>query len=236
MNYAVRLCSVTMLAILLSGCANRFGTWPAVIEPEPKHSRLDAIEWVDGLQSWQPSLAAEGEPLPVAPPEAWIFEKRSMVVRLKSLADLNVYQEKSHALLVNIFQMADPAIFNKLRAAPDGLQALLAGKNLDPSLLSLKQVFLQPGKSEVVVLDREQTTQFIGIVAGYYDLNSKLVSRVIPIPAIVDKPVGRLAILKSKVDEINPFAEPPPLPRPSHLKVWIDFGATQIEMLDMRAM
>jgi predicted component of type VI protein secretion system len=73
-------------------------------------------------------------------------------------------------LLVVIYQLKEVNEFNRLGGYKEGLKKLLEAKVFDESVMALKKIYIEPGGARRITLDRAEFTRFVGIVAGYYDL------------------------------------------------------------------
>ena len=69
-----------------------------------------------------------------------------------------------------IYQLKEINEFNSLAEHKEGLKKLLEAKVFDESVMALKKKYIKPGGAGRITLDRAEHTRFIGIVAGYYDL------------------------------------------------------------------
>ncbi len=185
-----------------------------------------------------PNQDAEEEPLPepekketgplVVPPDGWIFEKKAMTLRVQPSNDLNIFQDRAHNILLAIFQISDPNIFNEKSSTQAGISELLTMENINAGLgiVNLKKVVIRPGKISDFMMDRSKSAQYVGFVAGYAHLIPENVAKIFEIPAIQDNKTG--------VDRINPLADPVP-PRPGRLKILLELDNSQIENIKIYA-
>lgn len=210
-----RWLSLLLVAALLGGCAVFAPEEPppteepAPIDPAPPPPPEDPPEVV-----------------PFVPPDNWKFEAEALKVRINPADDLNFYRNRSHTLVLGVYQLSDPNPFNDKRSTAAGLQQLLTEGLADPTIVAFKRVVVQPGKSQPIVLDRAEGAKQIGFVAGYYKLEADRVTRLIPIPAIQDPKTGWA--------RFNPFADPPP-PRPARMGFWVELGSQEIVNIETRA-
>jgi hypothetical protein len=77
--------------------------------------------------------------------------------------------------------------YNTLIKTPDGMNRLLQADRLDPSVVGVDQFFVEPNENKTLVLDRSENTQYVAVIAGYYDLQPGQVNRTFEIPVIIDK-------------------------------------------------
>lgn len=115
-------------------------------------------------------------------PDVWKYEREAVHVCLKSDPLLNLYQDKSHTLMVCIYQMRDPNAFNQALDERDGLQKLLDCGRFDSSVTNAKRIVVQPGTDKNEILDRYEGTKYVGIVGGYYVLEKDTAAGFFQIP------------------------------------------------------
>lgn len=122
--------------------------------------------------------ATESEQLPVEIPF------RSNAIQLTYQADpfLNIYNGQPQALLLVVYQLADNNTFLDLATSGDGLLVLLSAKPFDSSVMSVRQYFIEPGESGNILIDRVEKTQWVGITAGYNNLDPEKSIRYYKIP------------------------------------------------------
>jgi type VI secretion system VasD/TssJ family lipoprotein len=127
-------------------------------------------------------LSCSGKPDPVP---TWGYEPAG--IRLTYTADrmLNSVEGRAHTVLLTVYQLTDPNAFQKLARYEEGIRRLLEGQQTDPTFTALKKIFVEPGESKTVALDRTESTKWLGLVAGYYSLDPAKVSRVFEIPYTV---------------------------------------------------
>jgi type VI secretion system VasD/TssJ family lipoprotein len=128
---------------------------------------------------------------PVPPPQPQCgYEPDAIQIYLKADSKLNLFEGSSHTLHFCIYQLQDPNSFNQLAQDKKGLRKLLECDRFDPSFTNAKEVVVQPGSEESLSLARAEGTNYVGVFAGYYLLDSletrKLV-RLFEIPVIVEK-------------------------------------------------
>jgi predicted component of type VI protein secretion system len=101
-----------------------------------------------------------------------------------------------------VFQLSDPNVFSELSKSVDGLNKLLQCSRFDASVAGFRRIIVQPGDVKQIVLDRAEGAKWLGIAAGYYNMNPDFVTRLFEIPImkerkmlIFTKPVpGKLSI------------------------------------------
>jgi type VI secretion system VasD/TssJ family lipoprotein len=95
-----------------------------------------------------------------------------MVLTLTASDQLNVFDDKPHAVSLCVYQLAGPGAFSTRGRTAEGLAELLSCKMLDATVLSYDRLFVQPSQSERKVISRTAGAEYIGIVAGYYEASA----------------------------------------------------------------
>ncbi len=117
----------------------------------------------------------------------WTYMPGGLTLNYDASADLNTYEGFSHSVLLCIYQLNDPAAFNELAANEGGIHRLLACDRFDKSVVHFERRFVSPGTKATLPMDRAEGAQFVGLAAGYYDLQPGLVTRTWQIPLKVDQ-------------------------------------------------
>jgi type VI secretion system VasD/TssJ family lipoprotein len=110
------------------------------------------------------------------------YEKDAISLHLKGDPNLNLFEKRPHTLLVCVYQLRDPNALNQVLQDAEDVTKLLECARFDPSILNTKKFILQPGKEINESLDRAEGARYIGIVAGYYNLDKQRASRIISVP------------------------------------------------------
>lgn len=110
------------------------------------------------------------------------YEKDAISLRLKGDPNLNLFEKRPHTLLVCVYQLRDPNALNQVLQDAEDVSKLLECGRFDPSIVNAKKFILQPGKEIAEALDRAEGARYIGIVAGYYNLDKQRASRIVPVP------------------------------------------------------
>jgi type VI secretion system VasD/TssJ family lipoprotein len=110
------------------------------------------------------------------------YEKDAISLHLKGDPKLNLFEKRPHTLLVCVYQLRDPNALNQVLQDAEDVSKLLECGRFDPSIVNTKKFILQPGKEITEALDRAEGARYIGIVAGYYNLDKQRASRIIPVP------------------------------------------------------
>ncbi|HQG30588.1 MAG TPA: type VI secretion system lipoprotein TssJ [Deltaproteobacteria bacterium] len=124
---------------------------------------------------WAASCAAPS-------PARWEYEEKAINLSFEADKKLNVRDGKAHTLSVCVYQLKDPNAFRQLAEDADGLYKLLGCSSFDSSVVNARRVIVNPGKSLKVSLDRADGAKFVGIVAGYYNIDRDKIVRLYKIP------------------------------------------------------
>jgi type VI secretion system VasD/TssJ family lipoprotein len=112
----------------------------------------------------------------------YIYEEGAINLHLKSGPDVNLYDGKPHTLLLCVYQLKDPNAFNQLFDEEDGISKLLECSRFDASVMSSKRLVVQPKEETTKTLDRSEGTKYVGIIAGYFQMEKKNIMRLIQVP------------------------------------------------------
>jgi predicted component of type VI protein secretion system len=130
---------------------------------------------------------------PPLPPE-WRYEKNAVIFHLKADPNSNLYEGISHTLVVCFYQFTDPNAYIQLRGNPDGLLKLLECGRFDGSVAQSKRIVVHPGQELTESFDRGEGVKYVGIVAGYYNLQEEKILRFFAIPVVEDKSPAGVAL------------------------------------------
>jgi type VI secretion system VasD/TssJ family lipoprotein len=112
---------------------------------------------------------------------------KAISLQYKADNTLNFYEERSHTLLLVIYQLNAVNAFNDLAKGIEGLAKLLQAERFDASVMDVSRIFVEPGETKQMDLDRAENARWVAVVAGYYDLVPGQVTRVYEIPVIIEK-------------------------------------------------
>jgi len=112
----------------------------------------------------------------------YVYEEGAVNLRLKSGPDVNLYDGKAHTLLLCVYQLRDPNAFNQLFDEEDGISKLLECSRFDASVMSSKRIVIQPNEETTKTLDRSEGTKYVGIIAGYFQMEKQNIMRLIQVP------------------------------------------------------
>ena len=133
------------------------------------------------------SCATKKKPDPADPSLVWGFGEKAIEISYKADKNLNLYDEKPHTILMCLYQLSDPNIFNELSKSEDGLNKLLNCSRFDQSVVGFMKIIVQPGESKNLSLDRAEKAKWVGIVAGYYNLSPDMVSCLYEVPVTTER-------------------------------------------------
>ena len=115
----------------------------------------------------------------------WETGKDGVLIEITSATDLNVYQNLPHTLLLTVLQMTDAAAFHKLVGDPQQLARALESGQAGTGFVQLSRYVVSPGRRTLLALDRAQQSRYVGLVAGYYQLDAQGNARLFEVPLAV---------------------------------------------------
>lgn len=124
------------------------------------------------------------------PSPEWLYETDALKLTLQADSQLNMYNNEAHTLQLCVYQLKDPNGFNQLAQSEDGLYTLLGCSMFDGSVTNYQSFIISPGKRQTLVIDRSEGAKYIGLAAGYADIQRDRVTRLIDIPVVVVKEGG----------------------------------------------
>ncbi|MGA7827830.1 MAG: type VI secretion system lipoprotein TssJ [Geobacteraceae bacterium] len=124
----------------------------------------------------------------------WEYEKNAIDLCIQSDPHLNLLQEKAHTLMLCIYHLKDLNGFSQLMDEKDGLQKLLECRRFDPGVTYAKSIVIQPNQTTKETMDRSEGAKYVGIVAGYYELEKTNSVRSFEIPLSFFKNPKKLSI------------------------------------------
>lgn len=136
------------------------------------------------------------------PEPSWGFGPKGIKISYKAVKLLNAFDDKPHALLMVVYQLSEANQFKKLAQYEDGLRQLLEAKGTDPSFMATRKEYIEPGKQATLVMDRAEKARWVGIVAGYYNLEPDKVTALFEIPHTVET---KGLIRRKRVAEVLPL-------------------------------
>ena len=109
------------------------------------------------------------------------YAQKAIRVNVTAAKDLNTFNNQPHTLVLVLYQLDSPDVFDQMVEAPNGIAQLLQADAFDKSVLARSREVIQPGEQRVLYLDRAEGARYIAVVAGYYNRRSQDVSRLMPI-------------------------------------------------------
>ena len=116
------------------------------------------------------------------PPPPPSYERNAVQLHLVSDPNLNLFGGIPHTVVLCVYQLRDPNAFNQAMDEKEGLVKLLECNRFDPSVTYVKKVVVQPRQELTEPLDRAEGTRYVGVVAGYSQLQKERVTRFYAIP------------------------------------------------------
>jgi predicted component of type VI protein secretion system len=135
--------------------------------------------------SWLNSALGGNTPKAAKAEVEWPYEKDAILVDLVADVDLNFYSNQSHTLVLGVFQTSDQKTFVDLLAKLDAVQKVLISGKTSPEVVHFDRYVVNPGK-KTLKIDRVQGAQFVGFVAGYYQLKPVQAARLFRIPLNIE--------------------------------------------------
>ncbi|MBS3780683.1 MAG: type VI secretion system lipoprotein TssJ, partial [Desulfovermiculus sp.] len=119
------------------------------------------------------------------PPQAQaVYQENAISLHFQADPQLNRYQNTAHALHLCVYQLTTPNALKQYAGDSSGMGQLLQCSRFDPSVTMTKKVVMQPKTESTLVLDRAQGTRYVGIVAGYSNLDMNEAVDLMEIPVI----------------------------------------------------
>ncbi len=112
----------------------------------------------------------------------WTYQTNAISLKLDVAKELNQNIGESHTLLLCVYQLSDLSKFKELASNSTGLSKLYNCTSFDPTVTQVKREFIQPGKNTTITMDRAEGTKFVGVAAGYYNLEGAGATRNWQIP------------------------------------------------------
>jgi len=156
----------------------------------------------------------------------WVYEDRAISITIKAPSDLNSVSGRPHSLALGVFQLNDPNTFSGLSTTMDGAVQLLQKGRIDDTVANFTIVNIRPGEQRRVQLNRAKTAQYVGLIAGYFELNPKNDVELFPIPlkeikrGLVEKGLVALSLM---TDEARAL--------PDKLHIYVELGRTSSKQI-----
>jgi type VI secretion system VasD/TssJ family lipoprotein len=157
--------------------------------------------------------------------DEWAYEIGAINMLIRSATDVNTVNGRPHSIVIGIFQMDNPNTFISLavnQEVPDGAFELLKKGRVDDSIVSFQLIPMQPGEQKNISISRAQKAKYIGVIAGYYKLNSKTDVKIfeIPVQAVkrgsIEKTLSKIKLIRDEGKAL-----------PGKLNILVDLGRTE---------
>jgi type VI secretion system VasD/TssJ family lipoprotein len=152
-------------------------------------------------------------------PEVWPYEENAIQLILRADPQLHLHNGVPHTLHLCVYQLRDPNAFNQLTEDKEGLYVLLDCRTFDASVTGFKPLIVQPGQMLSPTMNRAEGTRYLGIAAGYYNVERERIIYTTRMPVEI-KRKPPLYIKKYAVPDV--------------LKLDITLGPQQIEKVERR--
>ena len=123
----------------------------------------------------------------VVVPPRWEYEPNAIFLNLRGDPQLNLFQGKSHTLVLCVYFLTDPNEINQLVDEKGGLEKLCECTKFHPSVTNAKRLIIHPSREYKETLDRPAGAKYVAVVAGYYNLKKENVVRLFTIPVVEEK-------------------------------------------------
>jgi len=104
------------------------------------------------------------------PEDNFSYMKNALVIDIKAQNNLNTYNNRPHTILLGLFELSDPNIFNQMMEQQGSVSKILGSDVFDGNVLSRRKLVIQPGEHKQLIMDRVEGARYLGVVAGYYKL------------------------------------------------------------------
>jgi type VI secretion system VasD/TssJ family lipoprotein len=117
----------------------------------------------------------------------WNLAPHDIQIAFKADRDLNLHDGSPHTILFAVVQAADANTFLSQLASPASIGHLLETGQGGALVLSFNRFVVSPGQEDTLSLDRAQNAQYVGVIAGYYNLTPPNVARLFVVPVVIQK-------------------------------------------------
>lgn len=154
-------------------------------------------------------------------PDDWVYEDRAITITVKAPSDLNSVSGRPHSLALGVFQLNDPNTFTGLSVTREGAVQLMQKGRIDDTVSNFTIVNVRPGERRKVHLNRAKSAQYVGIIAGFYELNPKNDVQLFSIPiraqkrGLVERGLAAVSLISDQAKA-----------SPDNLFVYVELGRT----------
>ena len=118
----------------------------------------------------------------------WDLAPAAIQVHFTSDPNLNLFNGQRHTVLMAVCQSMDPNSFLVQLSNQSTIGRLLeTGQGVPTLIPGFNRFVISPGQTDTLKMDRAQGVQYVGIVAGYYDLDPTRVARLFAVPVVLHK-------------------------------------------------
>ena len=143
----------------------------------------------------------------IIPPNWAEYQPKAIQLYLKSDPNLHLYHNTPHTLVLCVYDLIDPNEFNQLLDEKGGLEKLCECTKFHASVTNAKRFIIHPNKEYTDVLDRPANAKYVGVVAGYYQLQKENVTRLYPHP-VIEENTWKTITRKPGILNINLYLGP----------------------------
>lgn len=159
-------------------------------------------------------------------PDKWVFGASDINLQINAPSDLNAVNGRPHAIAIGLFQLNDPNSFTSLASTREGAVDLLNRGKFDDTVATYLRVTLQPGEQRNMWINRAQGAQYVGVIAGFYQLTPALDVGLMAIPVVpLEQGIVEKALIATglKADEAAA--------KPGKLFLKIELGRTETKQI-----
>lgn len=143
-------------------------------DPEQKdHWQENLKRWYAWDSSWPQNQSTE-----------LTYEENAITVNISADKRLNLYDGRSHTVIVKILQLSDAAVINEMTQTSQGLATLLSSAELSANVIASKELVIAPSEIISLTWPREQNTKFIAVLAGFSSLDPGRSHKLVPVPLV----------------------------------------------------
>jgi type VI secretion system VasD/TssJ family lipoprotein len=114
----------------------------------------------------------------------WTYLPGGLTVNLEADAELNLYMDRPHNLMLCVYQLSGPDAFQKLAEGVEGIRKLLDCAPFDRTVVQAERRFVFPGEQAALVMDRMEGARHVGLVAGYNEIEPGTATALHAFPVI----------------------------------------------------
>ena len=225
------------VVLIIAGCATiSDDEWTGTPPDDPPHTLEHwDVQWDDQRRVWREHGSGDRVGRDGVSADRWEYEQDAIAIRVDASDRLNYTRGSAHTVALHVLQARDPGDIRRQLDHPSEVYRLLRRAEDDPDVLAMDRVIIEPGRSQLVKVDRADEARYFIIIAGYSEYSRTGATRIIELPQIYDIPRGRDRFAFGNiVDTFNPFSRTEP-PRPGRIEGGMTLGDDGIERLRMVA-